>query len=97
MDRRIAIQENQKEMKKFAKDKMKTEISNKKIRGMLTVASGECIGIPLNMASRHMHVQARIKPSFRSKDEYENSASLLLLSAMQYVVTMIYAKGLFLV
>ena len=68
MDQRIAIQENRKEMKKFAKDKMKTEISNKKILGMLTVASGACIGIPLNMVPMHMHVHTKIKPSFRSKE-----------------------------
>ena len=35
------MMENRKEMKKFAKDKIKTGISNKKIRGMLTVASGQ--------------------------------------------------------
>ena len=70
--------ENQKEMKKFAKDRMKTEISNKKIRGMLTVASGDSIGIPLHMAPESItHVQARMMLSFRSKEGYEHSTSLV--------------------
>ena len=72
--------ENQEEMKKFAKDRMKTEISNKKIRGMLTVASGDSIGIPLHMAPESItHVHTRMMLSFRSKEGYEHSTSPVYL------------------